>query len=111
MTNDTSNNLNKNSSHLHSLLVIADPDCNGRGPQSSTKSGKFMIVCICNNVSDRKIRQAVDAGMTTMSQMRERLDVGTCCGKCNSCAKTILRERLEQANQAQPMFFQVVVSA
>jgi len=63
-----------------------------------------MIVCVCNNVSDRKIRQAVDSGMTTMAEMRTQLDVGTCCGKCHSCAKQVLRECLD--NQAQmPVFF------
>ena len=42
-----------------------------------------MIVCICNNVSDRKIRQAVEAGMTSMVELRDHLDIGTCCGKCH----------------------------
>jgi len=63
-----------------------------------------MIVCICNNVSDRKIRQAVDAGMTTMVELRNHLDIGTCCGKCHPSAKRILRDCLDQAapTQSQP---------
>jgi bacterioferritin-associated ferredoxin len=65
-----------------------------------------MIVCICNNVSDRKIRQAVDAGVTSMAELRDRLDVGTCCGKCHACAKRVLHECLEDANRTQPMLFQ-----
>ena len=65
-----------------------------------------MIVCICNNVSDHKIRQAVDNGVTSMAQLRQELSVGTCCGKCHACAKRVLRERLDQTNQAQPMMFQ-----
>ena len=65
-----------------------------------------MIVCICNNVSDRKIRQAVDAGVTSMDGLRDRLDVGACCGKCHSCAKRVLRECLDDADQAQPMLFE-----
>ncbi len=64
-----------------------------------------MIVCICNNVSDRKIRQAVDAGVTSMAGLRDRLDVGTCCGKCHACAKSVLRDCLEDAGQTQPMLF------
>lgn len=51
-----------------------------------------MIVCVCNNVSDRKIRQAAEEGMTTLADLRKHLDVGTCCGKCHSCAKEVLRE-------------------
>ncbi|MDE2429182.1 MAG: (2Fe-2S)-binding protein [Burkholderiales bacterium] len=50
-----------------------------------------MIVCVCNNVSDKKIQRAVESGMTTMSELREHLDVGTCCGKCAGCARKVLR--------------------
>lgn len=68
-----------------------------------------MIVCICNNISDRKIRQAVDSGMTSMTELRDHLEVGTCCGKCHASAKQVLRECLadtQQMRQAQPMLFQ-----
>lgn len=71
-----------------------------------------MIVCICHNVSERKIRQAVDAGVTTMPGLREKLGVGTCCGKCHSCAKTVLREYLEEGTlEAQPLTFQRAIAA
>lgn len=71
-----------------------------------------MIVCVCHNVSERKIRQAVDAGMTTMPALREKLGVGTCCGKCHSCAKSVLRECLEQGmREAQPLIFQNAIAA
>jgi bacterioferritin-associated ferredoxin len=59
-----------------------------------------MIVCICNNVSDRKIRQAVDAGMTSMAELRDHLDIGTCCGKCHPSAKRILRDCLAEGASA-----------
>lgn len=69
-----------------------------------------MIVCICNNVSERAIRQAVDDGMRSMAELRDNLEVGTCCGKCHACAKHVLRECLDQAHQrhipAQPLVFQ-----
>jgi bacterioferritin-associated ferredoxin len=64
-----------------------------------------MIVCICNNVSDQKIRQAVDLGVTSMSELRNQLEVGTFCGKCHPCAKRVLRECLAEASQEQPMLF------
>jgi bacterioferritin-associated ferredoxin len=56
-----------------------------------------MIVCICNNVSDRDIRKAVAAGMSTMRELRQNLGVATCCGKCDSCARQVLRECLAHA--------------
>jgi len=66
-----------------------------------------MIVCVCNNVSDRKIRQAVEDGLTSMSQLRNQLEVGTCCGKCHSCAKSVLRECIadNRASVSQPIMF------
>jgi bacterioferritin-associated ferredoxin len=71
-----------------------------------------MIVCICYNVSERKIRQAVDSGIVTMPGLRAELGVGSCCGKCNSCAKTVLRECLEEgARDAQPLMFQPAMAA
>jgi bacterioferritin-associated ferredoxin len=62
-----------------------------------------MIVCVCNNVSDRKIRQAVANGASSLADLRKELDVGTCCGKCHSCAKQVLRTSLEEQT-AVPMF-------
>jgi bacterioferritin-associated ferredoxin len=49
-----------------------------------------MIVCICHHVSEQKIRQAVDAGMTSMVQLRDHLLVGKGCGKCHPHAKQVL---------------------
>lgn len=63
-----------------------------------------MIVCVCNNISEREIRQAADLGLVTMSALRDDLGVGTCCGKCKSCAKSVLRQHLEAgAQQASAM--------
>ncbi|MFZ6768694.1 (2Fe-2S)-binding protein [Undibacterium sp. Di26W] len=54
-----------------------------------------MIVCVCNNVSEKKIHQAVAMGVTTMSELREQLDVGTCCGKCAGCARKVMRDCMD----------------
>jgi bacterioferritin-associated ferredoxin len=61
-----------------------------------------MIVCICNNVSERKSSLAVNAGATSMIELRDQLEVGTACGKCHSCAKRVLRECLAQSPPVQP---------
>ncbi|HEY8608788.1 MAG TPA: (2Fe-2S)-binding protein [Noviherbaspirillum sp.] len=71
-----------------------------------------MIVCVCHNVSDRRIRQAVREGVSSMPELRAELSVGTCCGKCHSCAKTVLRECLEEgAREPQPVLFQQAFAA
>jgi bacterioferritin-associated ferredoxin len=68
-----------------------------------------MIVCVCNNISEGKIHQAVNAGMTSMSELRKELGIGTSCGKCHTCAKHVLRECLGNSNQihhsVQPIVF------
>ncbi len=54
-----------------------------------------MIVCVCNNISDREIRQAVDLGLSSMAELRRDLGVATCCGKCASCARQVLNDHLD----------------
>ncbi len=54
-----------------------------------------MIVCVCNNISDREIRQAVDLGLSSMAELRRDLGVATCCGKCASCARQVLHAHLD----------------
>jgi bacterioferritin-associated ferredoxin len=54
-----------------------------------------MIVCVCNNISDREIRQAVDLGVASMDELRRDLGVATCCGKCATYAEEVLNTHLE----------------
>jgi bacterioferritin-associated ferredoxin len=55
-----------------------------------------MIVCVCNNISDREIRQAVDLGLSSMDELRRDLGVATCCGKCATYAEEVLSTHLER---------------
>ncbi|MBA5639238.1 (2Fe-2S)-binding protein [Duganella sp. LX20W] len=57
-----------------------------------------MIVCVCNNISDREIRQAVELGLRTMDELREQLGVATCCGQCADCAQSVLDTQLAKMN-------------
>jgi bacterioferritin-associated ferredoxin len=60
-----------------------------------------MYVCLCNPVTDRQIRLAVDDGARTLGDLRERLGVATCCGKCAGCARSVLREALADTDPGQ----------
>jgi bacterioferritin-associated ferredoxin len=53
-----------------------------------------MYVCICNNVTERDIRAAVDAGARTLDCLVDRLAVSTCCGQCRCFADDVLRAAL-----------------
>src|SRR3954451_22927608 len=41
-----------------------------------------MIICVCQNVSERDIAQAVAKGCHSFSALQEELQVGKCCGTC-----------------------------
>ena len=53
-----------------------------------------MYICICNEVTDKQIKHAADAGDSCMRDLRNSLKVGTTCGQCSSCAKSLLKEYL-----------------
>lgn len=61
---------------------------------------KIMYVCICKAVTDRQIRQAVELGACSLSDLKESLGVATGCGKCAPCAREILREELQCTHDA-----------
>ncbi len=54
-----------------------------------------MIVCVCNNISDREIRQAIDLGISSVAELYRELGVGTVCGTCVSYAREVLNEHLD----------------
>ena len=51
-----------------------------------------MSVCICNGVSDRVIRDAAEAGCTSVAEMTMRTGAGSCCGSCLGLVGEIIQE-------------------
>ncbi len=51
-----------------------------------------MYVCVCQAVTDRQIRAAVEQGARSMRDLRRELGVCSNCGKCGPCARDILAE-------------------
>ena len=49
-----------------------------------------MYICLCNAITDRQIVQAAEAGARTSHDLAQGLGVGLGCGRCASCAKTLL---------------------
>jgi bacterioferritin-associated ferredoxin len=45
-----------------------------------------MIVCICNNVSDRDIAREAASGCPSFGQLQMRTGVAAGCGACHDCA-------------------------
>ena len=53
-----------------------------------------MYVCICNNVTERDIEQAVRAGARSVDCLVRELGVSSCCGQCRCFADDVLNEAL-----------------
>ncbi|KAF0814316.1 Bacterioferritin-associated ferredoxin [Andreprevotia sp. IGB-42] len=58
-----------------------------------------MYVCVCNGVTDRDIRKAVNGGVRTFKQLQQATEVASCCGKCASCARDVMDEALDKQRQ------------
>jgi bacterioferritin-associated ferredoxin len=67
-----------------------------------------MYVCICNAITDKKIRQAAEAGVRDLWQLQRELGVASNCGACKEMAVQILRESAETT--AQPMIYRPAVA-
>jgi bacterioferritin-associated ferredoxin len=61
-----------------------------------------MYICLCHGVTDTQIESAIDDGATTMKQLASELKVGSQCGKCCQCAKSVLNNKLMQIAEAEP---------
>ena len=59
-----------------------------------------MYVCICNAVTDREIRSAVELGARSLADLQSTLGVATCCGRCADCASGIVRDACAQSSGA-----------
>ncbi|MBV8854902.1 MAG: (2Fe-2S)-binding protein [Sinobacteraceae bacterium] len=59
-----------------------------------------MYVCICNAVTDKDIRKAVDRGASSLFELQNELPVASCCGRCGDAAEAVINECLGKAQQA-----------
>jgi bacterioferritin-associated ferredoxin len=61
-----------------------------------------MYICVCNAVTEREIRHCARLGCT-LADLRERLGVGTGCGKCKHATRQILREERPAGGETSQM--------
>ncbi len=50
-----------------------------------------MYICICQAVTDKEIRIAIQNGATTITDLRRELNVTLDCGKCANHVKKCLK--------------------
>lgn len=51
-----------------------------------------MYVCICNGITDHDIREAAEAGCSSLAELTMRTGAGSCCGSCVDMATSLLEE-------------------
>lgn len=64
-----------------------------------------MYVCVCNAVSDKAIKQAVQKGHDNFEAIQRELAVGTCCGRCKPFAQELIRQSVAQQQEKYPAYF------
>ncbi len=55
-----------------------------------------MYVCICNGITDRAIREAVAAGVSSLTELERRTGCSGACGSCAELAEQVLHEALRR---------------
>lgn len=60
-----------------------------------------MYVCVCNAVTDHKIRAEVQEGARSMRQLQRRLGVASTCGRCAPCARELLMSCLHEVERQE----------
>ena len=70
-----------------------------------------MIVCVCNNVSDRDIAREAATGCPSFGQLQMRTGVAAGCGACHDCARqTFAEHRCAGKSANQPAFGNMAVA-
>jgi len=64
-----------------------------------------MYVCICNAITEKQIRQAVDGGVTDLWGLEAALGVAGTCGSCRETAAEILAENRAAARSFEPKVY------
>ena len=59
-----------------------------------------MYVCVCNAVTDSDIRKAVDNGVCTIRQLRQKTGCTSSCGCCKEMAVEILQQAIADTRES-----------
>lgn len=58
--------------------------------------GAEMFICVCKAIREREVREQVEAGAGSFREVREALDIGTCCGRCVPDTRELIDDTLRQ---------------
>jgi bacterioferritin-associated ferredoxin len=58
-----------------------------------------MFVCLCHGVSDKKIRQLVEGGLSSVKQIQATCKAGSDCGQCLAQVKETIRQACQKPQE------------
>jgi bacterioferritin-associated ferredoxin len=61
-----------------------------------------VYICLCNAITEQQIVEAAELGARSSADLAHGLGVGLGCGRCTSCAKTLLVETITRIASAVP---------
>jgi bacterioferritin-associated ferredoxin len=59
----------------------------------------IMYVCLCKGITDKHIRDAVDAGAGSFREVRRQLELASQCGKCGTVARNVYNSYLHSYDE------------
>jgi bacterioferritin-associated ferredoxin len=77
---------------------VADADLGQTPPQAGNQT---MIVCECTGTSDKKIRNLVHEGATTVAEITRRCGAGGCCRACRPLISRIVKATVAESTVAE----------
>jgi bacterioferritin-associated ferredoxin len=54
------------------------------------------LVCLCYGVNERRVRREIDHGATTIEEIAERCNAGSCCQSCHPTLDQLLAEHCQR---------------
>lgn len=64
-----------------------------------------MYVCICKGITDTQIRATVEAGASSLREVRNSLGVTSQCGKCGVLTQQIVQDAVADSTSEQNLFY------
>mgnify|MGYP001317277382 CR=1 FL=1 len=61
-----------------------------------------MFVCVCNGITERQVREAIDQGACSLQDLTACLGVASGCGTCAEFTVRLLDQTRESTEQSLP---------
>ncbi|MBS9782158.1 MAG: (2Fe-2S)-binding protein [Gammaproteobacteria bacterium] len=64
-----------------------------------------MYICLCHAVTDSTIKKAIDNGASSVQDLKDELNVATCCGRCLNEVNEIMENHMKKQSNNEPVIW------